>query len=252
MNEPHLRRLDFEGAVNFRDLGGYQAAGGRRMRWRRLFRADSLGDLTPADLVRLKELGLRGLVDFRIQAERLLKPDRLPEGATIRTLELGFLPAGTIEMLGEVRAGRIGVAELERRVVAQYRSFATDHAGEYRRAVAFAADPGNYPLLLHCTSGKDRTGFAAAVLLLAVGVPREIVLQDYDLTNHYRRDVSHLFGPRTSEQVIALLLSAQAHYLEAALEEIDRVHGSFEDYLTKALGVDDAMRARLFDLLTEG
>ena len=87
--------------------------------------------------------------------------------------------------------------------------------------------------------------------MLAVGVPRDVVLQDYDLTNRYIRDVSHLFSPATPEDLIAMLLSAQTHYLESALDEIDRKFGSFDDYLAKALGVDDATRARLYDLLTE-
>ena len=235
MTEPFPRRLDFEGAVNFRDLGGYPAGVGRRTRWRRLFRADSLGDLTKTDLERLDALGLRGLVDFRIDIERRLKPNRLPKESRIQTLELGFLPVGTLEMLARVRAGAITTAELEREVLGHYRLFVTDHTEEYRRAIAFAADPANHPMLIHCTSGKDRTGFASAVLLLAVGVPRDVALQDYVLTNRYRRDVSHLFGPETPEDVIALLLSAQPPYLEASLDEIDRKFGSFDDYLTKGL-----------------
>ncbi len=245
------RRLEFEGAVNFRDLGGYATADGRHTRWRRLFRADSLADLTPSDLQRLETLGLQALIDFRTPIERQLKPNRLPAGAPIRTLEIGFLPAGTLEMLGKVRRGAISTAELEREVVAQYRRFGVDHVAEYRRAFDFAADPNNYPLVIHCTSGKDRTGFASALLLLAVGVPRAIVLQDYNLTNHYRRDVSHLFGPDTPPEVIALLLSAPSLYLDAALDEIERVHGSFEAFLTGPLGVDADKRARLIDCLTE-
>ena len=75
-------------------------------------------------------------------------------------------------MLARVRAGAITTAELEREVLGHYRLFVTDHTEEYRRAIAFAADPANHPMLIHCTSGKDRTGFASAVLLLAVGVPR--------------------------------------------------------------------------------
>jgi protein-tyrosine phosphatase len=252
MSDTYERRLAFEGAMNFRDLGGYPAADGRRTRWRRLFRADSLGDLTPRDLARIGELGLRGLIDFRIEAERRLKPDRLPEDSGVRTLELGFLPAGTLDMLARVRARSITTAELEREVLGHYRLFVRDHASEYRQAVLFASDPTNYPLLIHCTSGKDRTGVAAAILLLAVGVPRETVLQDYDLTNHYRRDVSHLFGPNTPPEVISLLLSAPSHYLEAALDEMEQRFGSFSGYLEKGLGVDDAARARLVELMTEG
>jgi protein-tyrosine phosphatase len=251
VTEHYERRLAFEGATNFRDLGGYPARGGRRTRWRRLFRADSLSDLTLADLERLAELGLRGIVDFRTEGERTLKPNKLPADARIRLLELGFLPAGTLEMLDEVRAGSIKTHELERRVASQYRRYGVDHVQEYREALDFALEAENYPLLMHCTSGKDRTGFASAMLLLAVGVPRDVVVQDYSLTNLYRRDISHLFGPNTTEDVISLLLAAQPHYLEAAFDEIDRAYGSFETFLERALELDEPKRARLLELLTE-
>jgi protein-tyrosine phosphatase len=251
MSATFSRRLNFDGAVNFRDLGGYAAVGGRHTRWRRLFRADSLADLTSDDLRQLEALGLHGLIDFRTEGERQLKPNRLPAGAPIRALEIGFLPAGTLEMLAQVRQGVISTAQLEREVIAQYRKFGVDHVDEYRRALDFAAAPENYPLVIHCTSGKDRTGFASALLLLAVGVPREVVMHDYTLTNQYRRDVSHLFGPDTPQDVVALLLSAQSLYLEAALDEVDRVHGSLEAFLTGPLGVDANKRARLVECLTE-
>lgn len=251
MQTDDRRRVPFEGAANFRDLGGYGAGKGRRTRWKKLYRADDLAGLTRADLIRLEALGLRTLIDFRLPMERRLSPDRLPPDASIRTVELGFLPAGTIEMLALVKAGTIAPSEIERRVIAQYRLFGVDHVEEYRQAFAIALNPDSYPLLLHCTSGKDRTGFAAAVLLMAVGAPRETVLEDYDLTNLYRRPVPHLLGPEAPAEIVATLLSAQPKYLEAALDEIDRVHGSFDRYLNRALGVDDSSRARLVEMLTE-
>jgi protein-tyrosine phosphatase len=82
-------------------------------------------------------------------------------------------------------------------------------------------------------------------------VPRDVVVQDYSLTNLYRRDISHLFGPNTTEDVISLLLAAQPHYLEAAFDEIDRAYGSFETFLERALEFDEPKRARLLELLTE-
>jgi protein-tyrosine phosphatase len=245
------RRLGFEGAANFRDLGGYPAAPGRRTRWRRLYRADSLADLTSSDLEQLAALGLTTLIDFRLDEERLLKPNRLPAGCTIRSVELGFVPEGTLQMLRLVKSGAIEPAEIERRVIAQYRLFCVDHHREYRRMFEVAADGGSYPLLIHCTSGKDRTGYGAALLMLAVGASHDVVLDDYDLTNRYRRPVPQLFGSGTPEAVARILLAAQRKYLEAALEEIHRVHGSFDAYLERALGVDETRRAKIVELLTE-
>lgn len=245
------RRVLFEGAANFRDLGGYPAIDGRRTRWERLYRADNLAGLTEADLLRLEALGLATLIDFRTPMERQASPDRLPAGSLVRRVELGFLPAGTLDMLKLVKSGTISPPELERRVMAQYRLFCVDHNEEYRQALAIALEPDSYPLLIHCTSGKDRTGFASALLLMALGVSRETVFDDYDLTNLYRRAVPQLFGPETPEEIVTILLSARPKYLEAALDEIDRVYGSFEAYLEAALGVDDAGRRRLVELLTE-
>jgi len=251
MQTDERRRILFEGAVNFRDLGGYPAPDGRRTRWGQVFRADNLAGLTEADLVLLESLGLKALIDFRLPMEREASPDRLPEGSSIRRVEAGFIPAGTLEMLALVKAGTIPAPEIERRVIAQYRLFCVDHTEEYRQTFAVALDPRSYPLLLHCTSGKDRTGFAAALLLLALDVPRETVIEDYNLTNLFRRPVPHLFGPETPEEVMTILLSAQPKYLEAALDQVDRVYGSFDDYLEQALGVGDSDRQRLVDLLTE-
>jgi protein-tyrosine phosphatase len=249
--EPRDRRLPFEGAVNFRDMGGYPAAAGRRTRWERLYRADSLGDLTPADLTRLDALGLKTLVDFRLPQERLLKPNRLPPRTSINSIEVPFVPEGTLEMLSLVRAGAIDAAEVERRVTAQYRLFGIRHVAEYRRMFEAADDADGYPLLLHCTSGKDRTGFGVALLLLAAGVARETVLEDYALTNQFRRPVPQFFGPQTSPEVMHTLLSAHPKYLEAALEEVGAVHGSLDAYFERELGVMETARARLAELLTE-
>jgi len=245
------RRLDFEGAGNFRDVGGYSTRDGRRTCWGRLYRSDSLADLTSEDLTRLEGLGVKTLIDFRLPLERLAKPNRLPPSASIAAIELGFIPSGTLQMLELVKSGAISVAEIEQRVTDQYRLFGVDHSDEYRRVFEVAAAAENYPLLLHCTSGKDRTGFGIAMLLLAVGVPLATVLEDYEITNRYRRAVPQLFGPNTPRDVATILLSAQSKYLEAALDEIDRVFGSFDAYLRERLGVDDAARSRLIDWLTE-
>src|ERR1700722_9727694 len=213
------RQRRLEGAVNFRDVGGYSTRDGRRTYWGRLYRSDSLADLTPEDLKRLEGLGSKTLIDFRLPLERLAKPNRPPPPASIAAIELGFIPSGTLQMLELVKSGAISVAEIEQRVTDQYRLFGVDHSDEYRRVFEVAAVAENYPLLLHCTSGKDRTGFGIAMLLLAVGVPLTTVIEDYELTNRYRRPVPFLFGPDTSEEVAFILLSAQPKYLDAALEE---------------------------------
>jgi protein-tyrosine phosphatase len=244
------RRLPLTGAVNFRDLGGYRA-GDRRMRWNVLYRADSLADLTSDDLAAVAGLGLSKIIDFRLPAERAERPDRLPSGSAIREVELGFIPAGTLDMLRLVKSGGVTSDEIKAHVSGHYRRFPVDHHDVYGRFLREVIEAGGEPVLFHCTSGKDRTGFAAAVALMAAGVSRADILDDYELTNDYRRDVSHFFSPATPSDVPHTLTSAFRVYLEESLAAIDRVHGSTDAYLEKALGLTPEQRADFVALVTE-
>jgi protein-tyrosine phosphatase len=245
------RRVALEGAVNFRDLGGYDAGGGRRTCWGRLFRSDSLADLTQADLRLLAALGLHTLIDFRLPLERQRKPNRLPPGTRPETVEIGFIPEGTLDMLRQVFFGKLDAAGVEREVLGHYRLFPSAHTREYTEMFDRIERAGGRPVLIHCTSGKDRTGFGAAMILLALGASREVVLQDYALTNQYRRDVGFLFSPATPRAVIDMLTAAQPKYLAAALAAIDDGYGSTDAYLERALGLSPARREALRALLTE-
>lgn len=246
----NVRRINLEGAVNFRDLGGYPANGGRQTRWRLIFRSDSLADLTDDDLAVVQSLGIRTLCDFRLPDESAKKPNRLPENHGIRVVPIGFIPEGTLDMLARINTGFYGSAEISREVLIHYRKFVRDHAAEYRRLFDIILAEEGLPLLMHCTSGKDRTGFAAAALLLAAGVPRDVIVEDYAMTNLYRRDIAHLFSNEIARDAIEMLTAADPRYIETALDEIDQRFGSTAAWL-ESLGLDAADQARLRDVLTE-
>jgi protein-tyrosine phosphatase len=244
------RRIELEGAVNFRDLGGYPAEGGRTMRWRTNYRSDSLSDLTDSDVCDFRQLGINTLCDLRSSLESERKPNHLPNGHGINVVLLPFIPEGTLDMLSAINRGQYGPADVEREVLIHYKKFVNDHASEYRRVFEVILSKDSLPLLMHCTSGKDRTGFAAAAVLLAVGVPREMIVRDYAMTNDFRRDIRHLFSNDVSKPTIDALTSANPRYIEAALDEIDARFGTTEAWL-ESLGVSPSRRARLRDLLTE-
>lgn len=248
---PRQRRLPLEGAVNFRDLGGYAVGEGRRTRWGRIWRSDSLADLTEADQEQVRALELHTLIDFRLPLERTRKPNRLPPGAAIGVVEIGFVPEGTLEMLRAVLAGQADAAEVERGVLHHYRTLPVAHHREYATMFDHIEHAEGRPVLIHCTSGKDRTGYGAALILLALGAARETVLEDYALTNQYRRDISFLFSPATPRAAAEMLMRAQPQYLEAALAVIDAEFGSVDTYLERALGLTPARRERLRALLTD-
>jgi protein-tyrosine phosphatase len=251
MNEQLARRIGLEGAVNFRDIGGYPAARGRRVRWRHVFRSDSLSKLTDDDHAQLADLGVRTLVDFRLASERHELPNRLAASSDITSVEIGFMAEGILELLRGVSRGTVSRADIEQAFIEQYRRFVTDHSSEFARALALALDERNLPLLLHCTSGKDRTGFAICALLLALGTPQENILEDYALTNSYMRDISNFFSASTPPELLQFVMTAQPTYLQAAFDQMVRSFGSVDGYLSCALDLDDAKRSQLVALLTE-
>lgn len=249
------RRLPLQGTDNFRDLGGYVTEDGRVVRWGRIYRSNALSELTPRDLDYLGSLGIRLVCDFRSVDEREREPDRTPEGAkpSIAALPIQVEGVDPSSMRERIRTGRIERDAMERTMEAAYRSFVTRFRDQYATMMRRIQDPAQLPSILHCTAGKDRAGFASAVVLLALGVSEEDVIEDYLLTNEYRggynrfilRVVPLYSLLRTSADDLAPLLEARESYIRAAFDEIHRDYGSVDAYLTEGLGVTAAERERM-------
>jgi protein-tyrosine phosphatase len=244
------RRLPLQGAVNFRDLGGYGSRDGRCVRWGRIFRSDSLAELTDADLQLIAPLGLRAVCDLRDDSERSRKPSRSLSGEPVPVHAIGFMPHNADQLLADTRLGLLSPAEIEQRVREIYRRFVIEQADTYSLLLRLLVD-GMVPLLVHCTSGRDRTGFASALILMALGVPREAIAQDYALSNDYRRDLTFQVGGAVAPAIMMTLTQAHPEYLAAAFAAIDQRWGSDDAYLRHGLGLGDERRRSLQDQLLE-
>lgn len=230
-----------QGAPNFRDLGGYIGHDGRPLRWRRLFRSDHLAELTPADLARLAPLQLARTFDFRGIEERAATPYELP-GATQHSLAIE--PTVVQRMNDIAAAGTLLSAPVVTELMKElYRALINDRAERFAELFEHLIE-SDAPAVFHCTAGKDRTGIAAALLLLALGVPRDVVLQDYLLTNELVRDPALIESP-TPLEARAVLWRVQQGFLDSALAIVDADHGGVERYLTQRLGLSRAALASL-------
>jgi protein-tyrosine phosphatase len=254
-----LRRLPVAGAANLRDLGGYVTRDGRTLRWGVLYRSDALADLTDEDVAYLARLKLHRVVDFRSAAERERDPDRLPDGVTAVWQPIAGAGLDPGELRDRLMAGEVSAGQAAEWLVAGNRAFVGEFREVYARFVRELADPANLPELFHCTAGKDRTGYAAALVLLALDVPRDTAMRDYLLTNALTQAKT-----RRTLQVIRLaslfranpddllpLFQARESYLGAAFSAIDERQGAADAYLRDALGIDDALRERLRENLLE-
>ncbi len=241
------RRLALSGSTNFRDLGGYIGRDGRSVRWRRLFRSDHLGELTPDDIALLSGLGLARVCDFRGAQERLAQACGLP-GVAVHALSIE--PTVVQGMQSLLAAGKALTAQATVELMEQtYRDFVLHNTPRFAELFGHLLD-NDTPLVFHCTAGKDRTGFAAALILSALGVPRTVVVQDYLLTNDYYRQPKAPSG-FASQEVLDVLWKVQTGFLDAALQTVETGYRDVDTYLDKALGLDRSKRARLEALYLE-
>ncbi|HRW71555.1 tyrosine-protein phosphatase [Ottowia sp.] len=238
------RSLRLSGASNFRDLGGYTGAGGRTVRWRRVFRSDHLAALTPGDAAALRELGVARVFDFRGASERDALRYDLPG---VAQHPLPIEPTVVQRMKDLVEAGQRVTPEQTVGLMQQtYHAFVHDNAARFAGLFAHMLE-SDAPLVFHCTAGKDRTGFAAALILRALGVPEPVVMQDYLLTNDLYR-MPEFGASDVPQEVLNVLWRVQEEFLRAALDAVEEDFGGVDRYLAEQLGVGPRERERLAEL----
>ncbi len=234
-----------QGASNFRDVGGY-AAGAGHFRTGRVFRSDHLADLNARDLQHLQGLGISRSLDFRGAHERERSPyryDFLVSHAL--TVEPTILP----DLAAMARQGQLD-ADTARKVMNKtYTEFVTQHSATFAKVFDQLLD-ADAPVVLHCTAGKDRTGFAVALLHRSAGVQMDDVMHDYLLTRQLFRRPDLPDNKGLSEEVLDILWGVEAQFLETAFATIDREYGNFERYAQQALKLDPARRHALLERYT--
>ena len=213
-----------------------------------LFRGAALSALSRGDETRLQALGLRTICDLRGRAERERSPSQLVNASGISVFSLPIEPSVGAS-LRDIEATREATGEDALTLMRKaYIAYAGEWSDQYRALIAHILRPGSLPLLFHCSAGKDRTGFGAALILTALGVPRETINLDYLATNRLWRSDSEL-ASRLQSPVANVLLRVHPALLDAALEAILCEHKSIESYFEQRLGLNAAAREQLRKLL---
>jgi protein-tyrosine phosphatase len=239
------RVIALDGAVNFRDLGGYATLDGRRTRWRVLFRADGLGELSVTDFSILRELGIRTVVDLRSGHE--VEQGRFDvEAHPVDFHHFPFIDQLPNAEQWDRRPGLLG---------AQYKEMLDDAAPQIIGALEVLAAPDAHPAVFHCTAGKDRTGLLSALVLSLLGVPEETVVADYALSGEAmeRLRAKLILKYPDGKDVIADIdevFSAHPANMVELFAYLRERYGSVAEYAV-TVGVPDAVVARLREELLE-
>lgn len=254
------------GAPNFRDFGGCSTRDGRRVRRGRLFRSELLLGLTPRDLHTLAGLDIRLVCDLRSPGERARMTNEWPEGRVPETLALDIdaelsavQPDKWTRRLADPKftAPRAHAALID-----NYRRMPASYAGDLRALFERLSQPDAPKVLVHCAAGKDRTGFVAAMILSALDVTPEEVLQDYLATGElftYERLIATrlrtvLHGgelPEHAHESLRVLASVDLDFIQAALETLRTHFGGLDAYLERQCGLSPARREALQQMLLE-
>jgi protein-tyrosine phosphatase len=226
-----------------------------------LFRSDGLARLTDSDLEILKKLNLRTICDLRAPKERKSKPDRFPLNSGIRNMNLPIfsnnMDSNRLQRFLWVVKGKFKDLDSQKFMNDFYHVIAFDHTAQIADVLTMISDEKNLPLLVHCTGGKDRTGFVSAILQILAGVSKEIVFEDYLLTNQliepqiikFIRRFRILSFSKITPEKIRTILEARREYLETVLDEVIKRFGSIENYLEEGCSIDKSTIIKLKELL---
>ncbi|MFD5413973.1 tyrosine-protein phosphatase [Streptomyces nojiriensis] len=256
-----IRQIPLQGAVNLRDIGGHRTLTGGQVRQGLVYRSDALSKLTDADVTTVSGLGLTKVVDFRIPMELQYDgADRLPTGLSPTSRPVSDLGLyGTL--VGAIGSGdpavqeqMLGGGRAEAYMRDIYRTFVSspENRAQFAATLREIADGRQGPVLYHCTSGKDRTGWMSYVLLRALAVPEDTAERDYLASNTFRaaydarvRAGLKQSGRMQNPDLLIPLQEVRQDYLDSATAQLEADYGSFYGYLTQGLGLDLRTLAKL-------
>lgn len=239
---------------NLRDLGGQSTRDGRTVATGLAYRSDQLSGITPEDMAKLAAFKFKVDYDLRTAAERDNRPDELPPG--VKYVWLNVLadapqasPAQLEKLLHDPPQANevLGNGQVEAAFIKAYREFVSLPSAktEFGKLFRGLAGRSQLPALFHCTTGKDRTGWAAAALLELLGVPRDTIMADYLRSNDiiipkYQDEIAAFITAGGEPAILEAILGVQEAYLNAAFDEIETQYGTIENYFAEGLGIDAA------------
>ncbi|MFD2043386.1 tyrosine-protein phosphatase [Ornithinibacillus salinisoli] len=241
-----LRVIKLEGSFNFRDLGGYRTEDGRSIKRGMLYRSGNLSRLTENDLEIVNQLGIKKICDLRGLDEIERFPDPMLDGVVWHHTPI----LSDEQMLGQVGEHRNFADTLRNTKPGELLLTLNQNMVSFKQAFQkvfeiLLTEPHS-PLLFHCMAGKDRTGAVAAVMLRVLGVPREVILEDYLYTNETLEQMAANFQeigynnlPDIQQEVLDALFEARAEYINAFLDELEVQYGSINVYVQEVLGLSE-------------
>ena len=247
------RIISLQGVLNFRDMGGYTTHCGKLVKRNLFFRSANLAKMTPQDQQKLNKLGIKTIFDYRDDHEAENQPTPQIDG--VQNIRVPAKGAAPFKMPGATKSQKVNFdfyKQIDTDMFAQFYAQMPFNNPSFQRLMRLVKDENNLGLLHHCAVGKDRTGVGGALILLALNVPRETIMQDYLLTNNLltpmitqmeqRLKVAY---PDADLTMFYEIMSANEKFLNAVFNEIDTRYESDADFLHDQFGISKQLRGEL-------
>jgi len=254
--KPRDHHVELDGQPNFRDLGGHETTDGLSLRWGQVYRSGELSHLTDEDVAKLEDLEIRTVVNFLLPEEiEINGRDRLPVGVReiAEPIEGDRAAELTLVAQSAIRSGEF--QKLPPEMNPEFHRLLLDEGKpQYAALLRYAADPANRPLIFHCSHGVHRTGTATAILMSALGVPWDVIREDYLLTNDYRAEEVKAILAKIRKMAaekrgvapeeidmsnVEAFYILEGSYIDGTLEQAVADYGSMDAYIREGLGISD-------------
>lgn len=239
------RLIPMENASNFRDLGGIPTKDGRVVKWGKIYRSGKLNSLSDKDLDYFNTLGINTIIDFRDDIEVEKDKTRFPSNREVKGVRT---PIGDrsgnmqAQLKKQVRSADQDTFDSEKFVADVMRQFVDTFAYQYQPFLDLIAEEENAPLLFHCTAGKDRTGLGTGLVLAMLGVDKEVIYDDFMMSNYYRNKLINKTLKKSTlivkQRVVQPLVEVKESYIKSAFDAIDKKYGGIDNFLEKEYGLD--------------
>ncbi|WP_208592213.1 tyrosine-protein phosphatase [Gracilibacillus suaedae] len=247
-------RIEIDGSINFRDLGGYQTESGHQVTYGKIYRSGDLSKLTAKGVKQLQQLNIKQICDFRSENERIEYPD--PIIPSVRNVHMPVMPEQEV-LLDPRKSMDYFVEQLEEgnpeNILITMNRRMVEQTDVWKNLLQALLDDSTVPLVFHCAAGKDRTGVGSAVILRTLGVSEELVLEDYMKTNQAINQLLQMnntnFPTEWIEKykdVAQVMMEARSAYLQAFFDEINQQYGSFDNYLHKGLSISSYQQEKIW------